>query len=111
MTGLFPALVLPLTSKKLARCVSLRLSHAGKLLLALLMAGSVSGCGGGYFAHPVESYSVTITATSGPLPKLVDAKPPRMVSVLRQDSLMEMTPAFPPAILCHSASAQKAVDV
>ena len=27
-------------------------------------------------------------------PKLVDAKPPRMVSVLRRDSLMEMTPHF-----------------
>jgi hypothetical protein len=63
------ALLLPLFFWRHARRVSSRLSHAGKLLLALLalmVAGSVTGCGGGYFAHPVQSYSVTITATSGP---------------------------------------------
>jgi sugar lactone lactonase YvrE len=63
------ALLLPLFFWRHAHRVSRRLSHGGKLLLALLallVVGVVMGCGGGYFAHPVQSYSVTIAATSGP---------------------------------------------
>jgi sugar lactone lactonase YvrE len=65
------ALLLPLFFWRRARCAALRFSHSGRLLLAVLalvLAGSVTGCGsGGFFAHPVQSYSVTITAVSGPV--------------------------------------------
>jgi len=37
------------------------------LLLALAMVGAASGCGGsGYFSHPQQSYTVTVTAVCGP---------------------------------------------
>jgi hypothetical protein len=35
-------------------------------LLALATAGAVCGCGGGFFGHKTQSYTVTVTAVSGP---------------------------------------------
>jgi len=63
-------LMLPLLFGKRARKVAARFSRAGKMLIALLAlaaVGAVTGCGGGgFFSHETTSYTVTITAVSGP---------------------------------------------
>jgi hypothetical protein len=63
-------LMLPLLFGKRARKVAARFSRTGKMLIALLAlaaAGAVTGCGGGgFFSHATNSYTVTITAVSGP---------------------------------------------
>jgi sugar lactone lactonase YvrE len=64
----FALLLLPMAFSRRARRIARQLSRANKTLLALLaLAGltALAGCGGGYFAHPVQSYSVTVTAVSG----------------------------------------------
>jgi sugar lactone lactonase YvrE len=62
---IFLSLLLPLFSPRRSRRLMRQLSHPAKLLLALLLACSLTGCGGGYFGHAVQNYSVTITAVSG----------------------------------------------
>jgi hypothetical protein len=62
--------LLPMAFSRRARRTVQQLSRSGKALLALLALAGVSalaGCGaGGFFSHPVQSYTVTITAVSGP---------------------------------------------
>jgi hypothetical protein len=64
------ALLLPLVFWRRARRPAARLSNAGRLLLALLalvLTGAVTGCGGGgFFSHTTTHYTVTVTAVSGP---------------------------------------------
>ena len=63
-------LVLPLFFGKRARKAAASLSHTGRILIALLAlaaVGAVTGCGGGgFFSHNTTSYTVTVTAVSGP---------------------------------------------
>jgi Bacterial Ig-like domain (group 3)/MBG domain (YGX type) len=65
--GLF---LLPLFFGKRARQARRSLSRSGwalLLLLALGAAGAIVGCGGGgFFGHTTKSYTVTVTAVSGP---------------------------------------------
>lgn len=64
--------LLPLAFGKRGRKAAAKLSRAGWLLIVLLAlaaaAGTITGCGGdgGFFAHPIQSYTVTVTAVSGP---------------------------------------------
>jgi len=62
-------LMLPLAFSRRARKASRQLSRCGKallMLLALAALSTVAGCGGGgFFSHPAESYSVTVSATNG----------------------------------------------
>ncbi len=64
-------LMLPLVFTRRMRQGARRLSRAGKTLLALLalvMASSLMACGGGgFFSHSTQSYTVTVTAVSGPV--------------------------------------------
>jgi hypothetical protein len=64
------ALLLPLAFWKRACKAASRLSGAGALLLALLalgIAASITGCGGGgFFSHRTESDTVTVRAVCGP---------------------------------------------
>jgi sugar lactone lactonase YvrE len=66
----FALLLLPLIFGRRARKTAARLSRAGKVLIALLalaVVSAIAGCGGGgYFIHPTKSYTVTVTAVSGP---------------------------------------------
>ncbi len=63
-------LLLPLAFIKRARKIAAGLSRSGRMLIALLAlaaAGAISGCGGGgLFNHSTKSYTVTVTAVSGP---------------------------------------------
>jgi sugar lactone lactonase YvrE len=63
-------LLLPLLFGKRLRKAASRLSRAGRLLVALLalaVVGTLVGCGGGgFFGHSTRSYTVTVTAVSGP---------------------------------------------
>lgn len=63
-------LLLPLAFGKRARKAIAGLPRSGRLLIALLMlaaATAVTGCGGGgFFTHVTKSYTVTVTAVSGP---------------------------------------------
>ena len=63
-------LFLPLLMGKRGRRVAARLSRTSRmliLLLALVAAGAIAGCGGGgYFGHSTNTYTVTVTAVSGP---------------------------------------------
>lgn len=63
-------LLLPLAFAKRARKAIAGLPRSGRLLIALLMlaaATAVTGCGGGgFFTHATKSYTVTVTAVSGP---------------------------------------------
>lgn len=62
--------LLPLFFGKRGRRVRSKLSRSGwalVLLLALGAAGAIVGCGGGgFFGHTTKSYTVTVTAVSGP---------------------------------------------
>ena len=62
-------LMLPIAFSRRAREISGKLSRSGRTLLALLLLAGLSvlaGCGGeGFFGHPLQSYSVTVTATNG----------------------------------------------
>jgi len=62
-------LMLPLAFWRRARKTSRRLSHVGKVWLALLVFAGLSvlgGCGAsGSSAHPVQRYTVTISAANG----------------------------------------------
>ena len=62
-------LLLPLLFGKRTRLAAARLSRTGRLLIALLAlaaACAITGCSGGYFGHSPQSYTVTVTAVSGP---------------------------------------------
>ena len=62
--------LLPLLFGKRARKTASRLSRAARLMIALAalaVIGTVAGCGGGgFFLHSTKSYTVTVTAVSGP---------------------------------------------
>jgi hypothetical protein len=62
-------LLLPIVFSRRARKTARQLSRSARALLALLaLAGlsALAGCGGGgFFSHPIESSSVTITAVCG----------------------------------------------
>ena len=62
-------LMLPLAFNRRARGTSRKLSRSGRALLALLLMAGLSvlaGCGGGgFFNHPTQSYTVTVTAANG----------------------------------------------
>ena len=62
-------LMLPLAFSRRARRTSRKLSRSGRALLALLLMAGLSvlaGCGGGgFFGHPAQSYTVTVTAANG----------------------------------------------
>jgi sugar lactone lactonase YvrE len=62
--------LLPLFMGKRGRRIRGKLSRSGwtlVLLLALGAAGAIAGCGGGgFFGHTTKSYTVTVTAVSGP---------------------------------------------
>ena len=61
-------LFLPLFLGKRTRQVAATLSRRGRVLIALLAlaaVGTVTGCGGGFFGHSPQSYTVTVTAVSG----------------------------------------------
>jgi len=64
-------LMLPLLFGKRARKAAARLSRAGRMLIALValaIVSTISGCGGGgFFSHTTQSYTVTVTAVSGPV--------------------------------------------
>ena len=63
-------LMLPLFFGRRARKAAARLSRASRLLIALLAlaaVGALAGCGGGgFFGHGSQTYTVTVTAVSGP---------------------------------------------
>ncbi len=66
-------LLLPLLFGKRGRKAAAGLSRAGWMLIVLLAlaaaAGTITGCGGsggGFSAHPIQTYTVTVTAVSGP---------------------------------------------
>ncbi len=63
-------LLLPLFFGRRGRKAAARFSRSARMLLALLAlaaVGAVTSCGGGgFFSHSVESYTVTVTAVSGP---------------------------------------------
>ena len=63
-------LLLPIAFSRRVRKASRQLSRSGKALLALLMLAGLSalaGCGGGgFFGHATNTYTVTVTAVSGP---------------------------------------------
>jgi hypothetical protein len=63
-------LLLPAAFSRRVRKASRQLSRSGKALLALLtLAGlsALAGCGGGgFFGHATNTYTVTVTAVSGP---------------------------------------------
>ena len=63
-------LLLPLFFGRRARKAAARLTRAGRLLLALIAlsaVGALAGCGGGgLFGHGTQTYTVTVTAVSGP---------------------------------------------
>jgi len=62
-------LMLPLAFNRRARGTSRKLSRSGRALLALLLMAGLSvlaGCGGGgFFSHPTQNYTVTVTAANG----------------------------------------------
>jgi hypothetical protein len=59
-----------------ARKAAARLSQTGRMLIALLalvVLGTLSGCGGGgFFNHPAQTYTVTVKAVSGPYTHTTD---------------------------------------
>ncbi len=62
-------LFVPLIFDRRARKTASRISRAGwmlVLLLALAATGAITGCAGGFFSHTTKSYTVTVTAVSGP---------------------------------------------
>lgn len=61
-------LFLPLLLGKRTRQVAAKLSRMSRVLIALLAlaaVGAIAGCGGGFFGHSPQSYTVTVTAVSG----------------------------------------------
>jgi predicted small lipoprotein YifL len=62
-------LLLPLAFTRRLRRGARQLSRAGGALLAVLtlaVLASLAACGGGgFFGHPVQNYTVTVTAVSG----------------------------------------------
>lgn len=62
--------LLPFVFGKRTRRAASKLSRAGWMLIALLAlaaAGTLTGCGGGgFFGHTTKSYTVSVTAVSGP---------------------------------------------
>ena len=69
--GPYPALsLLMLLFVRCARKAAARLSRAGRMLIALLAlaaVGVLAGCGGGgFFGHGTQTYTVTVSAVSGP---------------------------------------------
>ncbi len=69
-TTLLALTMLPLAFSRRLRKSARRLSRAGRVLIAVLalaVFGVIAGCGGGgFFSHPSQSYTVTVTAVSGP---------------------------------------------
>jgi hypothetical protein len=69
-------LLLPIAFGRRARSAAARLSQAGRMLIALLalvVLGTLSGCGGGgFFNHPAQTYTVTVKAVSGPYTHTTD---------------------------------------
>lgn len=62
-------LLLPIAFSRRARKTAQQFSRSARALLALLMLAGVSalaGCGGGFFSHPTEYSTVTVTAVCGP---------------------------------------------
>jgi hypothetical protein len=63
-------LLIPMAFGRRVRRAAARLSRAGRMwiaLLALVVLGAMSGCGGGgFFSHSTQTYTVTVTAVSGP---------------------------------------------
>ena len=63
-------LLLPMAFGRRARRAAARLSRPGRMLVALLalvVLGAMTGCGGGgFFSHSTQTYTVTVTAVSGP---------------------------------------------
>jgi sugar lactone lactonase YvrE len=63
-------LMLPLVFTRRARLIRKRLSHAAWMMiavLALVAMSTLTGCGGGgFFSHATNTYTVTVTAVSGP---------------------------------------------
>lgn len=60
-------LLLPLATSKRKRATARRLSRLLIVLLTLGVVSALSGCGaGGFFSHANGSYTVTVTAVSGP---------------------------------------------
>lgn len=63
-------LLLPMAFGRRGRRAAARLSRAGRMLiavLALLVLSAVTGCGGGgFFSHTTQTYTITVTAVSGP---------------------------------------------
>lgn len=60
-------LLLPFSTTKRTRRIARRLSPAVVVLLVLTALTALSGCGAaGFFSHPTGSYTVTVTAVSGP---------------------------------------------
>ena len=62
-------LMLPIVFNRRARKTARLLSRSARALLALLALAGLSmlaGCGGGFFSHPTETYTVTVTAVCGP---------------------------------------------
>ena len=75
-TAALALLMLPLTFSRRFRRRTARLSRAGRSLIALLAlaaAIALTACGGGgFFSHTTRSYTVTVTAVSGPDTHTVD---------------------------------------
>lgn len=63
-------LMLPLAFTRRMRTTARKLARSGRVLAALLALAAASALvscgGGGYFSHATQSYTVTITAVSGP---------------------------------------------
>jgi sugar lactone lactonase YvrE len=75
-TAALALLLLPLAFNRGFRRRAAKLSQAGRWLIALLAlaaASALTACGGGgFFTHATESYTVTVTAVSGPDTHTVD---------------------------------------
>lgn len=68
-------LMLPLLFGRRTRKAASRLSRMGRMLIALLAlasVGALTGCAGGFFSHATNTYTVTVTAISGPDTRTAD---------------------------------------
>lgn len=63
-------LMLPLAFTRRMRKTARKLTHSGRVLIALLALAAASALvscgGGGFFSHATNTYTVTVTAVSGP---------------------------------------------